>query len=56
MITPLIVTQLRAKQTEIEAQIVSLTTSLADARSDLIHVAATITLFDPRAADKPATA
>ncbi len=56
MTQPLIVSQLRAKQAEIEAQIVSLTTSLADARSDLIHVAAIIRIFDPRATDKPATA
>lgn len=55
MTQPLIVTQLRAKQVEIETQIASLNDRLAEATADLVHVAATIRLFDPTAADKPAT-
>ena len=55
MTQPLIISQLRAKQAEIEAQIVSLNDRLAEATADIVHVAATIRLFDPAAADKPAT-
>ncbi len=55
MTQPLIVSQLRAKQAEIEAQIGDLNRRLADAKADLFHLAATVKLFDPTAAEKPAT-
>ena len=55
MTQPLIVTQLRAKQAEVEASIESMTARIAEARHDLIHLAATLRLFDPDADDKPAT-
>ena len=55
MSDPLIVTQLRAKQAEIEAQIKSLEDRIGQARADLLHVAATVRLFDPTAIDRPAT-
>ena len=55
MSTPLIVTQLLLKRAEIEAQITSLEDRLGQARADLLHVAATVRLFDPTAIDRPAT-
>ena len=55
MTQPLIPSQLRSKQAEIEAQIASLNDHLAEATADLVHIAATIRLFDPTAADRPAT-
>lgn len=55
MSEPLILSQLRAKQAEVEAQIESLTARIAEAKSDLIHLAATMRLFDPAACDRPAT-
>ena len=56
MSTPLIVTQLREKQAEIEASIKSLEARISEARSDLAHVAGTIRLFDPTASERPARA
>ena len=55
MSTPLIVTQLLLKRAEIEAQIKSIEDRLGEARADLLHVAATVRLFDPTAIDRPAT-
>ena len=55
MSTSLIVTQLLLKRGEIEAQIKSLEDRLGQARADLLHVAATVRLFDPTAIDRPAT-
>lgn len=55
MSTPVIVTQLLLKRAEIEAQIKSLEDRLGQARADLLHVAATVRLFDPTAIDRPAT-
>ncbi len=55
MSTPLIVTQLLLKRAEIEAQIKSIEDRLGQARADLLHVAATVRLFDPTAIDRPAT-
>ena len=52
---PLIVSQLRAKASEIEAHIESLSGRLANARSDLIHVMATIRMFDPSPEDETPT-
>ena len=54
MTQPLILSQLRAKQAEVEASIDTMTARIAEARSDLIHLAATMRLFDPNASDKPA--
>ena len=51
MTQPLIVTQLRAKAAEIESHIEGLSSRLANARSDLIHVMATIRMFDPSPED-----
>ena len=57
MTEPLILTTLRSKQAEIEKHIDGLNARLTDARADLIHLAATIRLFDLSATnDKPATA
>lgn len=57
MADPLIVTQLREKQAEIERQIEGLNVRLADARANLLHVVGTIRLFDPEHSDdKPASA
>lgn len=56
MSTPLIVTQLLLKRAEIEAQIESLNARLAQAKADLLHVSATVALFDPTAITGPATA
>lgn len=57
MSTPLIVTQLRAKQAEIEAQIKSLEDRIGQARADLLHVVAVVRLYDPTAVEgRPATA
>ena len=55
MTQPLIVTQLLLKRAEIETQIKSLEDRLGHARADLLHVAATVRLFDPTAIDRPAT-
>lgn len=55
MSTSLIVTQLLLKRAEIEAQIKSLEDRLGQARADLLHVSATVRLFDPTAIDRPAT-
>ena len=55
MSTPLIVTQLLLKRAEIEAQIKSLEDRLGQARADLLHVAATVRLFNPTAIDRPTT-
>ena len=55
MSTPLIVTQLLLKRAEIEVQIKSLEDRLGQARADLLHVAATVRLFDPTAIERPAT-
>ena len=51
----LVITQLLLKKAEVEAQIVSLTDRLADAKADLFHVVAAVRLFDPSLVDKPAT-
>ena len=48
---PLIVTQLLAKRAEVEAQIESLQTRLVEARADLLHIVATIRLFDCEAVE-----
>ncbi len=57
MTEPLILTTLRSKQAEIEKHIDGLNTRLTDARADLIHLAATLRLFDPSTTDdRPATA
>lgn len=56
MSTPLVVTSLLLKKAEVEAQIVSLTDQLSEARADLIHVVAAVRLFDPTLVDRPATA
>lgn len=55
MTQPLILSQLRAKQVEIEASIEAMTIRIAEAKCDLIHLGATLRLFDPQADDKPAT-
>lgn len=55
MTQPLIVTQLLLERAEIEVQIKSLEDRLGQARADLLHVAATVRLFDPTAIDRPAT-
>ena len=55
MTQPLIVTQLLLKRAEIETQIKSLEARIGQARADLLHVAATVRLFDPTAIDSPAT-
>ena len=50
-----ILSGLKAKRTEIERQIASMETRIADVRSDLLHVSAVIRIFDPKASDdKPA--
>lgn len=55
MSDPLILTTLRTKRAEIERHIEALTARLADARSDLLHVAAVMRMFDPSAVpDRPA--
>ena len=51
MTEPLILTMLRAKQADVEQHIDGLNARLANARRDLLHLAATIKLFDPAAAD-----
>jgi uncharacterized coiled-coil protein SlyX len=57
MTEPLILTTLRSKQAELEKHIDGLNARLTDARADLIHLAATLRIFDPSAADdRPATA
>lgn len=57
MTEPLILTTLAAKRLEIERQIASLETRLTDARADLLHILATVRIFDPKAVnDKPAAA
>ena len=56
MSEPLILSALKAKRVEIEKHIESLNARLTDARADLIHIAATVRLFDPSAhEDKPVT-
>ncbi len=55
MTEPLIISQLRAKQTEVEQHIDGLLARLANARADLLHLTATIKLFDPTMTEgKPA--
>ncbi len=50
-----ILSGLKAKRTEIERQIASMASRIADARADLLHVSAVIRIFDPKASDdKPA--
>ena len=49
MSMPLIVAQVLLRRAEIEAQIKSLENCLGQARADLLHVAATVRLFDPTA-------
>ncbi len=57
MADPQVLTTLRSKRVEIEKVIEGLTARLADARADLLHVAAVIRIFDPKSDDdKPATA
>lgn len=51
MADPQILTQLRAKQAEIERRIEALEVQAADARSALLHLAAVIRIFDPKASD-----
>lgn len=55
MSTSLVFTTLLLKKAEVEAQIVSLTNRLAEARADLVHVIAAVCLFDPTLVDRPAT-
>ena len=52
MSDPLVLFQLRAKASEIERHIEGLSSRLANARSDLIHVMATIRMFDPSPEDE----
>jgi len=47
----LILTMLRAKQADVEQYIDGLNARLANARRDLLHLAATIKLFDPAVTD-----
>ena len=55
MSEPLVLTHLRAKRAEIEKHIEALTARLSDARSDLLHVAAVLAMYDPSVpSDRPA--
>ena len=51
----IVVTQLLLKKAAVEAQVVSLTERLAEAKADLFHVSAAVRLFDPSIIDRPAT-
>ena len=51
MTQPLIVSQLRSKQAEVEAEIQRLEARIAEARASVIHIASVIRLFDPKAPD-----
>ena len=51
MTQPLIVSQLRSKQAEVEAEIQCLEARIAEARASVIHIASVIRLFDPKAPD-----
>ena len=51
MSDPIILSQLRTKQAEVEAEIARLEARIAEARANVIYIASIIRLFDPQAPD-----